>query len=118
MSAPDLGGATLKWPNRTEGRDDHCDTESAVQPPANARARGPGRVPPLPTLMRTPKVAPPRQPDPFALSREQRRRGARVVASAADDADDCATLLAILGLDPADGLGAPDECHSSGDAPS
>jgi hypothetical protein len=31
-----------------------------------------------------------------------------VVASAADDAADCATLLAILGLDPADGLMAPD----------
>ncbi|WP_208630101.1 hypothetical protein, partial [Amycolatopsis kentuckyensis] len=62
----------------------------------------------VPTPMRQPKVAPPRQPDPFALSREQRRRGARVVASAADDAGDCATLLAILGLDPADGLTAPD----------
>lgn len=57
--------------------------------------------------MRQPKVAPPSAPDPFALSREQRRRGARVVASFADDADDCATLLAILGLDPADGLAAP-----------
>ncbi|MDX3187703.1 hypothetical protein PV458_04765 [Streptomyces sp. MN03-5084-2B] len=58
--------------------------------------------------MRQPKVAPPRQPDPFALSPEQRRRGARVVASAAENAEDCATLLAILGLDPADGLTAPD----------
>ena len=45
-----------------------------------------------------------REPDPFVLTPEQRRRGARVVASAAHDADDCATLLAILGLDPADGL--------------
>ncbi|MEV4049720.1 hypothetical protein AB0J55_00915 [Amycolatopsis sp. NPDC049688] len=31
-----------------------------------------------------------------------------MVASAADDAGDCATLLAILGLNPADGLAAPD----------
>ncbi|MFF1612800.1 hypothetical protein ACFVYA_33960 [Amycolatopsis sp. NPDC058278] len=58
--------------------------------------------------MRQPKVAPRREPDPFALSPEQRRRGARMVASSADDADDCATLLAILGLDPADGLAGPD----------
>nr|WP_086863307.1 hypothetical protein [Amycolatopsis lexingtonensis] len=57
--------------------------------------------------MRQPKVTPHREPDPFALSPEQRRRGARLVASAADDAGDCATLLAILGLDPADGLAAP-----------
>ncbi|MEV6828214.1 hypothetical protein [Amycolatopsis sp. NPDC051102] len=57
--------------------------------------------------MRQPKVAPRKEPDPFALSREQRRRGARVVASATDDAEDCAALLAILGLDPADGLTAP-----------
>lgn len=57
--------------------------------------------------MRQPKVAPPSAPDPFALSREQRRRGARVVASFADDAEDCVTLLAILGLDAADGLAAP-----------
>ncbi len=52
-------------------------------------------------------MAPRPVPDPFALSREQRRRGARMVASAADDAGDCATLLAILGLNPADGLTAP-----------
>ncbi|WP_370964302.1 hypothetical protein [Amycolatopsis sp. cg9] len=48
-------------------------------------------------------------PDPFALSAEQRRRGARLVASSADDARDCATLLAILGLDAADGLVAPED---------
>ncbi|MEV7037539.1 hypothetical protein [Amycolatopsis sp. NPDC051061] len=53
-------------------------------------------------------MAPRQEPDPFALSREQRRRGARVVASSADDADDCATLLTILGLNPADGLAGPD----------
>jgi hypothetical protein len=58
--------------------------------------------------MRQPKVAPRREPDPFTLTREQRRRGARMVASAADDVDDCAALLAILGLDPADGLAEPD----------
>ncbi|AEK44183.1 hypothetical protein RAM_28530 [Amycolatopsis mediterranei S699] len=100
MSAPDLGGATPKWPDRTEGCDDHCDTVRAGSP-ANRTSR-------VPTRMRQPKVAPPRQPDPFALSREQRRRGARVVASAADDAGDCARLLAILGLNPADGLTAPE----------
>jgi hypothetical protein len=100
VSAPDLGGATPKWPDRAEGCDDHCDTGRAGSP-ANRTSR-------VPAPMRQPKAAPPRQPDPFALSREQRRRGARVVASAADDAGDCATLLAILGLNPADGLTAPD----------
>jgi hypothetical protein len=58
--------------------------------------------------MRQSKVAPPKEPDPFALSAEQRRRGARMVASAADDAADCAALLATLGLNPADGLAALD----------
>lgn len=91
------------WPNRAEGRDDHCDTRSA------GLARGVRLTSRFPTPMRQPKVAPPRLPDPFALSPEQRRRGARVVASAADDAEDCATLLAILGLDPADGLAVPDD---------
>ncbi|MFE0025065.1 hypothetical protein [Amycolatopsis sp. NPDC059021] len=38
------------------------------------------------------------------LSQEQRRRGARMVASAALDAQDCALLLDILGLEAADGL--------------
>ncbi|MFC0114047.1 hypothetical protein [Kibdelosporangium aridum] len=37
------------------------------------------------------------------MNREQRHRGVRVVASAADDAADCLQLLAALGLDPADG---------------
>jgi hypothetical protein len=69
--------------------------------------------------MRQPKVAPRREPDPFALSREQRRRGARLVASSADDAADCAALLATLGLSPADGLTAPDgEPPPSGYVPS
>lgn len=44
--------------------------------------------------------------DPFPFTSEQRYRGARVVASAANDVDDCVLLLAILGLDPADGLAA------------
>src|SRR5205814_493235 len=39
-------------------------------------------------------------PDPFALTHDQRYHGVRVVASAANDADDCALLLAMLGLDP------------------
>jgi len=34
----------------------------------------------------------------------QRYRGVRLVASAAKDVEDCVLLLAILGLDPADGL--------------
>jgi len=38
------------------------------------------------------------------MSHDQRCRGARLVASAAKDAEDCALLLAMLGLDPADGL--------------
>ncbi|MEV4049756.1 hypothetical protein AB0J55_01110 [Amycolatopsis sp. NPDC049688] len=42
--------------------------------------------------------------DPVALTRDQRFRGARLVASAANDAEDCALLLAVLGLEPADGL--------------
>jgi hypothetical protein len=102
VAAPAPGGATPKWPNRAEGRDDRCDIGSADL------ARGVRLTSRSPTPMRQPKVAPPRQPDPFALSPEQRRRGARVVASAADDAADCAALLAILGLNPADGLTAPD----------
>ena len=106
-SAPAPGGATSKWPDRAEGCDDHCDTGKTGSP-ASAPHRGAGRTFRLPTPMRQPKVAPRREPDPFALSREQRRRGARVVASAADDAGDCATLLAVLGLDPADGLAAQD----------
>ncbi|MBE1498182.1 hypothetical protein H4696_005282 [Amycolatopsis lexingtonensis] len=38
------------------------------------------------------------------LSREQRYRGARVVASFASDAGDCASLLDALGLEAADGV--------------
>ncbi|MEV6877348.1 hypothetical protein [Amycolatopsis sp. NPDC051128] len=69
--------------------------------------------------MKQSKVAPPRDPDPFALSPEQRRRGARMVASSADDAADCAALLATLGLNPADGLTAPDgEPTRAGHVPS
>ncbi|WP_084434733.1 hypothetical protein [Kibdelosporangium aridum] len=41
--------------------------------------------------------------DLYTLNREQRYRGVRVVASAADDSADCLQLLAALGLDPADG---------------
>ncbi|MDQ7810936.1 hypothetical protein Q5425_45045 [Amycolatopsis sp. A133] len=43
----------------------------------------------------------------FDLTRDQRYHGARVVASAAIDADDCALLLAVLGLEPADGITDP-----------
>jgi len=46
----------------------------------------------------------PPEPNPFPFTGDQRYLGARVVASAAIDAADCALLLAILGLDPADGL--------------
>ncbi|MFD9890056.1 hypothetical protein ACFWY9_12005 [Amycolatopsis sp. NPDC059027] len=42
--------------------------------------------------------------DVAELSQEQRRRGVRTVASAALDAQDCALLLDILGLDAADGV--------------
>ncbi|MEU4669643.1 hypothetical protein AB0F91_17085 [Amycolatopsis sp. NPDC023774] len=38
------------------------------------------------------------------LPDDQRRHVVRLVASAAEDVDDCALLLAILGLDAADGL--------------
>jgi hypothetical protein len=37
------------------------------------------------------------------LSREQRYRGVRLVASVAEDAADCSQLLAALGLDASDG---------------
>ncbi|SDU66046.1 hypothetical protein SAMN04489733_7862 [Amycolatopsis keratiniphila] len=40
----------------------------------------------------------------YEVSQEQRYRGVRLVASAAKDVEDCALLLAVLGLDPADGL--------------
>jgi len=42
--------------------------------------------------------------DPYEVSHDQRYRGVRLVASVAKDVEDCALLLAILGLDPADGL--------------
>jgi hypothetical protein len=38
------------------------------------------------------------------LTSDQRYHAARLVASAATDAADCALLLAILGLDPAAGF--------------
>jgi hypothetical protein len=41
---------------------------------------------------------------PTGLSWHQQHRVARVVASAATDAADCALLLAALGIHPADGL--------------
>ncbi|WP_284741355.1 hypothetical protein [Amycolatopsis sp. RTGN1] len=41
--------------------------------------------------------------DPFALTREQRHQAVRVVASGSHDADDCALLLAVLGLAAAEG---------------
>jgi hypothetical protein len=39
--------------------------------------------------------------NPFGLSSDQEYRAARVVASASNDATDCAMLLAALGIDPA-----------------
>jgi hypothetical protein len=47
-------------------------------------------------------------PDMVTLSREQRYRGVRLVASVAHDAADCRQLLAALGLDAEDGK-APGE---------
>jgi hypothetical protein len=43
---------------------------------------------------------------PTGLSWDQHHRVARVVASASTDAEDCALLLAALGVHPADGLPA------------
>ncbi|HET6500406.1 MAG TPA: hypothetical protein VFG87_06540 [Amycolatopsis sp.] len=43
-------------------------------------------------------------PDDTELVAEQRRRAVRAIASAATDADDCATLLDALGLRPSEGL--------------
>ena len=43
----------------------------------------------------------PRPDSAFGLTWEQEHRAARVVASASVDAQDCAMLLAVLGLDPA-----------------
>ena len=50
---------------------------------------------------------PPEETGSMALTPEQRYRGARLVASAASDADDCASLLAALGLEAADGVSDP-----------
>lgn len=52
-------------------------------------------------------TAPPIEETGFELTVEQRYHGARMVASAANDADDCALLLAVLGLEPADGIADP-----------
>jgi hypothetical protein len=52
-------------------------------------------------------TAPPIEETGFELTVEQRYHGARMVASAANDADDCALLLAVLGLEPADGITEP-----------
>jgi hypothetical protein len=45
----------------------------------------------------------------FALTGEQRHQAVRVVASASHDADDCALLLAVLGLTPAEGRPPADD---------
>lgn len=42
------------------------------------------------------------------LTHDQRHRAVRTVASRSNDAADCALLLAILGLDPVDGLTSDD----------
>lgn len=47
--------------------------------------------------------------DMVTLSREQRYRGVRLVASVAQDASDCSQLLAALGLDAADGKAPGDD---------
>jgi hypothetical protein len=47
--------------------------------------------------------------DLVTLDREQRYRGARLVASVAHDAADCRDLLDALGLDPADGRSPGDD---------
>jgi lysophospholipid acyltransferase (LPLAT)-like uncharacterized protein len=43
----------------------------------------------------------PRPDTSFNLTWEQEHQAARVVASASVDAEDCAMLLAVLGLNPA-----------------
>ncbi|WIX85215.1 hypothetical protein [Amycolatopsis sp. DG1A-15b] len=57
--------------------------------------------------MRRTAGPPPLKETTFDLTPEQRYHGARAVASAANDADDCALLLAVLGLEPADGIADP-----------
>ncbi|WIY07665.1 hypothetical protein QRX60_32760 [Amycolatopsis mongoliensis] len=47
--------------------------------------------------------------DPFGLTGEQRHHAVRVVASASHDADDCALLLSVLGLTPAEGRPPADD---------
>jgi hypothetical protein len=64
-------------------------------------------MPQLPTPISAPmrRAAPRPLPETgYELTRDQRYHGARVVASAAIDAEDCALLLAALGLEPADGI--------------
>lgn len=46
-------------------------------------------------------------------SPEQRYRAARAVASAASDANDCANLLAALGLAPDEGVDVPQQRQST-----
>jgi len=55
-------------------------------------------------IRRASKVPEEDEADPFPLTSDQRYYAARVVASAATDAADCALLLAVLGLDPAAGF--------------
>jgi hypothetical protein len=52
-------------------------------------------------------AAPPEVSGSTGLTPDQRYHGARVVASAATDARDCASLLAALGLEAADGVADP-----------
>ncbi|HEX6355917.1 hypothetical protein [Actinophytocola sp.] len=52
---------------------------------------------------------------PTGLSWGQHHRVARVVASASTDAEDCALLLAILGVHPADGLPVSSPSAESGE---
>ncbi len=58
---------------------------------------------------------------PTGLSWLQQHRVARVVASASIDAADCALLLAVLGIHPADGLSVdtvrPDDDRDSNAGP-
>ncbi|WP_410640717.1 hypothetical protein [Amycolatopsis sp. lyj-346] len=57
--------------------------------------------------MRRIPAPPPLRETTFDLTPEQRYHGARAVASAANDAEDCALLLAVLGLEPEDGIAGP-----------
>jgi hypothetical protein len=70
------------------------------------------QLPPVPTPVRRYPAPRPLAETGYELTRDQRYHAARVAASAANDADDCALLLAVLGLEPADGITSPPPSRS------